>query len=794
MTRILLDEPATVGALTIRGTLTTAPIPLTLNATSITITGGAWRAGTATTPHPAPLTVTLRGANRVVTVDTGGVLALYGPVPSPVMTTLLAGADAGASTVQLATSTNWSTGDDILITHSGYHSVAPAFTFPAGTRGNTERFVVTNAAATSLGLSAPLATSRLGILDAGVPLDVRAEVANLSRRIVLAGANDADWTDGGVGVSVVTQNTPGEVTLSGVRLERAGRQGTVMPGTEVAALRLHRMSTAAPARVAGSVITDSASRGVELDLTSNATLSDNVITRTRGHGVWMLTGAERDNVIERNLVAQLSPPAFVTLTTATEARTLTFTPTDPGFCGSSGFVLANPDNVVRGNVAADLPGCGFWLSFSSEPRGLGAGVDLAPNHVGFGTFDDNTTRASAGPGVLLGSGIRAMGSTLVAEPSVYTPQLDERRFTAEDLNSTLRATLRRTRVFTALDDGFRVDAKRVTLEQPTLWSHGGFGVLPLRDAMELTDVLFIGRLGPIIQPSTLPTLSWVATPPMLTVTRGRIAHYRASPTTRAGGVLLTFGNGLFGFERTLGQFTQVSISDADLGVRAVRPGADYEMTGPILDGPGVGGSPGRWWVDSIPYFTQGYSCQPAPRGSTTSGELCAAPGYFSLFGVWVGTGTAMTINDRVSAELVREVAGAPSLDHRIGAGANNRDQALAVPLNETVRLRFPAYTLTPRLVRFITWGRAGERAILRIPYPAGTTFTAELRNELGFAFPAPVTLTAAASLLEVTSDPAGTKYFFDGAFLHLSLRADWPGTTPWFRHALTIRATGPGLP
>jgi len=354
--------------------------------------------------------------------------------------------------------------------------------------------------------------------------------------------------------------------------------------------------------------------------------------------------------------------------------------------------------------------------------------------------------------------------------------------------------LSRTRVFASYVGAFRLVGYRFTLAQPTVWSHAGNAFFVNGEGVDLTDVLFVGQLGPITQPFALPTVTLVSgVPGAVTLTRGRVAHYRASPTSRAGGALFTYGSASFGLDRTL-SFSQVSFTDVNLGVRAARPGMPFDMTGPIFDGPGFAGFPGRWWVDSLPFFTQGNTCSPGPRDSSTSGEVCAAPGYFSMFGVRVST--ALGPNDVVAAELVREISGSPAVAARVGQSVNGRSEALPVPLNETVRLRFPAYATTPRLVRLITFGLPGERAVLRIPYPATTTFIVELRNEQNLHFTGyqPITMMAVTSLAALTSDPGGTKFFFDGAFLYISLRADWPNLGPYFRHELIITANHPTLP
>ncbi len=54
-------------------------------------TGGEWRAGTATTPHPSLLRVTLGGPNKRIQLLGSGSLLLFGPVPAQPFVALASG-------------------------------------------------------------------------------------------------------------------------------------------------------------------------------------------------------------------------------------------------------------------------------------------------------------------------------------------------------------------------------------------------------------------------------------------------------------------------------------------------------------------------------------------------------------------------------------------------------------------------------------------------------------------------------------------------------------------------------
>jgi hypothetical protein len=305
----------------------------------------------------------------------------------------------------------------------------------------------------------------------------------------------------------------------------------------------------------------------------------------------------------------------------------------------------------------------------------------------------------------------------------------------------------------------------------------------------------VGKLGPAPQPLDAPSFVFAAGADSQTFTRTRIAHFPSSSTQRRGGVMFTYDFPLFGFDLTMERWTQMELTDVELGVRPPTPPDEFDVTGPIFDPLGVGGFPGRWWVSDRPYFTQGNVCTPVTRGTGTEGQVCATSGYFGLGDIEAGTGIGTTTPLSPEAELVRVTTGSPSIGFHSPL-AVGRSRALPVPAGETVELRLPGFTATPRRLKLHTWGRAGQQAVLRIPYPNGTTFLITAQNEYyAPQAPGPVTFTAAASLAELTADPNGTKFWVSGGYLHLSLRSVFrTRTEPFNLDPILITATGTGLP
>ncbi|HMC16144.1 MAG TPA: G8 domain-containing protein, partial [Albitalea sp.] len=240
---ILLDiATPSLGALSIEGTLRFDDRNVALTASSINVTG-TLEIGTVTAPFVNKATITLTGpqmptndgVSRGIIVS-GGRLELHGTSPSPVWTKLNEHAEAGAKTLSLADPTSyWRAGDIIAVAPTDYYGVA-----------QTERLTLTDASGKTLTTSQGLAAFRWGKLQymtsqgmsltpeagytppvtpAPTVLDERAEVGNLSRNIVIQGADDDAWRMYGFGAHLMIMDLKSKVTVDGVEFRRVGQAG-----------------------------------------------------------------------------------------------------------------------------------------------------------------------------------------------------------------------------------------------------------------------------------------------------------------------------------------------------------------------------------------------------------------------------------------------------------------------------------------------------------------------------------------------------------------------------------------
>lgn len=330
---VALDtNTAALGSLTIVGTLTVCRQDIDLRSDWVMV-HGTLRAGTATQPFTQHLNITLTATDTnesVMGMGTrgllvmGGHLELYGNAPEVEWTKINAHAAAGSSTLQLAESADWHAGDEIAITTTDWYGSS-----------QTERRTIASVSGTTVQLTTPLSATHWGALqhatsagmsltpDASVTptalptplvLDERAEVANLTRNIVIQAPDDAAWQTDGFGAHVMVMDLASSVQVDGVQFRRAGQRGRLGRYP----FHWHRLSYDTNGQMIGdatghflrsSTITESQNRCVTIHATNGVSVQDNVCVDIRGHGIFTEDGVERRNVIERNLVTMVRNPS-----------------------------------------------------------------------------------------------------------------------------------------------------------------------------------------------------------------------------------------------------------------------------------------------------------------------------------------------------------------------------------------------------------------------------------------------------------------------------------------------------
>ena len=417
-TSMLLDvDTAALGSLAIEGNLVCEDVvDISLTATDLEIrNGGLLQIGSSSAPHQHKATITLTGARGVhlprpedngldndgvargLRVRDGGALVLVGATPNVTKTKLNAHAQAGSTTFTLADQVSWRAGDEVAISMTDFWQVGETevLTLASDTTASASMSTTTgldtfrwgrlqypidqavNGSAVSLsqGAFTPASPETMTVLDE------RAEVVNLSRNIVIQGADDADWNNQGFGVHVMVMGLQSTAQLDGVELRRCGQRQAMGRYP----FHWHMLSYGgngdyrgdAPVGmhyVRNSSIHGSSNRALTIHGTCGVRVQETYAVDIAGHAFFFEDGPERRNEVTHCVAMKVRAP---TERIKQHDRR------------PSGFWSVNPDNVIHSNSASDCEGSGFNNSFATQCFGLSRNVDMNPNDLALGIFDDN---------------------------------------------------------------------------------------------------------------------------------------------------------------------------------------------------------------------------------------------------------------------------------------------------------------------------------------------------------------------------------------------------------------------
>ena len=201
-------------------------------------------------------------------------------------------------------------------------------------------------------------------------LDERAEVGNLTRNIVIQSADDSLWQQQAFGGQVMIMGNSSEAVIDGVEMRRMGQAGKFGRYP----LHFHNMSydstgkqlSDATATFKNSTISNSSQRCFVIHGSNGVKIQNNICYDIKGHAVFLEDGVERRNLIENNLVLRVRTSLYGESAPSTCPMQSIYDGPPERNCAllkherrdgqPSGFWLVNPDNIVRGNVAADISG------------------------------------------------------------------------------------------------------------------------------------------------------------------------------------------------------------------------------------------------------------------------------------------------------------------------------------------------------------------------------------------------------------------------------------------------------
>jgi hypothetical protein len=320
-----------------------------------------------------------------------GLLALYGATPGVTKTKIAAHSADGATSFTLADNVNWKAGDTIAISTTDFY-------------GEQETEILTlaaDSAGNQIMTTTPCAKGRWGLLqyptDWGMSLtpgqfsktsdltptvlDERAEVVNLSRNIVIQGADDADWADDGFGAHVIISGDMSRASIAGVEMRRVGQRQAMGRYPIHWHMRSWSGSTfkgnASHDFMIESSVWDSQNRAVTIHGTNGVVLGNVYAVDIKGHAFFLEDGSEQHNTIVGCVAMKVRDPGVAHRIKNHDRN-------------ASGFWLTNPANYIYRNSASDCEGRGLWNSFAEQCFGESSQVPLEPRFIVVEKFDDNT--------------------------------------------------------------------------------------------------------------------------------------------------------------------------------------------------------------------------------------------------------------------------------------------------------------------------------------------------------------------------------------------------------------------
>jgi G8 domain len=284
--------------------------------------------------------VALKGMNRESTpaiVCCGGRMDFHGAAMSRTWVKLGNDTQQGDKVVHLAEAVaGWSEGDRILVTTATNRVRKQGATLRPGNgslpRFTEERFI-RSIDGTELTLDRPLAETH------SMPEGLRAEIANLSRNVIIESADASQ----GRGHTMYHRHSTGSIGYAEFRhLGKEGVKGRYP-------IHFHLVGqTMRGSSVIGASVWDSGNRWITIHGTNELVVRDCVGYQSVGHGFFLEDGTETLNVLDRNLAVQ----AYAGKRLPEQA--LAFDDNS-----GAGFWWANSLNTFRRNVAVECDRYGF---------------------------------------------------------------------------------------------------------------------------------------------------------------------------------------------------------------------------------------------------------------------------------------------------------------------------------------------------------------------------------------------------------------------------------------------------
>eukprot|EP00935_MAST-01C_sp_MAST-1C-sp1_P000124 g124.t1 len=361
----------------------------TLDASYILLRNGTLIVGREETPFQHQATITLHG-KPIVTPELplfgaktlavrGGSVDLHGMAVTPSWTQLGATAQVGDAFVTLRESVTWTVGQRIVIASSNFSMhEAEEVTITSVQQGNR-----------TIGISPPLQYRHWGELlwYEGRELDMRAEVAVLSRNVKIRGDSDSAGLQWGATIMLHSPhgNDSAVGRFSNLECEHCGQAFNLGRYP----IHMHMIGAVHRSFIKNCSIHHAFNRAVTIHGVHWLRLMHTVAFDVLGHTFFMEDGIETKNTLHHNLGLVTRSAASLLNSDATPAT----------------FWITNPDNFFTNNAAAGSDRYGFWFDLPKHPGGASATTEVCPRGTPLGRFDRNRAHSNGRYGLRLFKGL-----------------------------------------------------------------------------------------------------------------------------------------------------------------------------------------------------------------------------------------------------------------------------------------------------------------------------------------------------------------------------------------------------
>jgi hypothetical protein len=207
-------------------------------------------------------------------------------------------------------------------------------------------------------------------------IDMRAEVALLSRNVVFRGDPDSSSVNQ-YGATIFLHSIGDNSLIARLNNIEMFQMGQAFKVGRYA-VHFHMIGAVHKSYARGCVTHESHNRAYTIHGTHYLRLDNNVAYHTKGHNIFIEDAAETKNYISRNLIMKT-------------VRSMSLLNTDQS---PACFWITHPDNAFIDNHAAGSDRYGFWYDLQDHAMGPSANINICSKNARVGEFRNNSAHSN----------------------------------------------------------------------------------------------------------------------------------------------------------------------------------------------------------------------------------------------------------------------------------------------------------------------------------------------------------------------------------------------------------------